>query len=40
MSTANNNDENNEGLIIVSEDACKSVIDRDSAFTAVENVFA
>ena len=39
MST-DNNDANNEGLIIVSEDACKSVIDRDSAFTAVENVFA
>ncbi len=39
MSTANN-DANNEGLIIVSEEACKSVIDRDSAFTAVENVFA
>ena len=33
-------DANNEGLIIVSEEACKSVIDRDSAFTAVENVFA
>lgn len=31
---------NDEGLIIVSEEACKSVIDRDSAFTAVENVFA
>lgn len=31
---------NDEGLIIVSEDACKAVIDRDSAFTAVENVFA
>ena len=39
MST-DNNDANNEGLIIVSEEACKSVIDRDSAFTAVENVFA
>ena len=39
MSIANN-DANNEGLIIVSEEACKSVIDRDSAFTAVENVFA
>ena len=38
MSEANS--ANNEGLIIVSEDACKSVIDRDSAFTAVENVFA
>lgn len=34
------NEENNEGLLIVSEDACKSVIDRASAFTAVENVFA
>lgn len=32
---------NNEGgLIIVSEDACKSVIDRASAFSAVEDVFA
>ncbi|WLP93930.1 iminosuccinate reductase BhcD [Psychrobacter sp. M13] len=44
MSTANNdvnnNDANNEGLIIVSEEACKSVIDRPSAFIAVENVFA
>ncbi len=44
MSTANNqvnnNDAHNEGLIIVSEEACKSVIDRDSAFSAVENVFA
>lgn len=36
MSTANNN----EGLIIVSEEACQSVIDRPSAFSAVENVFA
>lgn len=40
MSTDNNNANNEEGLIIVSEEACKSVIDRDSAFTAVENVFA
>lgn len=32
--------DNNEGLLIVSEDACKSVIDRPSAFSAVENVFA
>lgn len=38
MSDANNT--NNEGLIIVSEEACKAVIDRDSAFSAVENVFA
>lgn len=29
-----------DGLLIVSEDVCKAVIDRDSAFTAVENVFA
>lgn len=28
------------GLLIVSEDVCKDVIDRASAFTAVENVFA
>ena len=41
MSSENNsNDANNEGLLIVSEAACKSVIDRPSAFTAVENVFA
>ena len=41
MSSENNsNDVNNEGLLIVSEAACKSVIDRPSAFTAVENVFA
>ena len=33
-------EENNEGLLIVTEDACKSVIDRESAFTAVESVFA
>lgn len=32
--------DNNEGLLIVSENACKSVIDRPSAFSAVENVFA
>ena len=37
---SDNNVNNDEGLIIVSEEACKSVIDRDSAFTAVENVFA
>lgn len=37
---SDNNVSNDEGLIIVSEEACKSVIDRDSAFTAVENVFA
>ena len=36
----NNNDANNEGLLIVSEDACKAVIDRPSAFAAIENVFA
>ena len=41
MSSENNsNDANNEGLLIVSEAACKSVIDRPSAFKAVENVFA
>ena len=41
MSSENNsNYANSEGLLIVSEAACKSVIDRPSAFTAVENVFA
>lgn len=41
MSEENNsNDANNEGLLIVSEDACKAVIDRPSAFAAIENVFA
>ena len=41
MSEENNsNDANNEGLLIVSEDACKAVIDRPSAFVAIENVFA
>ncbi|WP_367109801.1 iminosuccinate reductase BhcD [uncultured Psychrobacter sp.] len=39
MSDANSVNDS-EGLIIVSEAACKSVIDRDSAFSAVENVFA
>lgn len=32
--------ENNDGLLIVSEDVCKAVIDRASAFQAVEDVFA
>ena len=31
---------NQDGLIIVSEDACKDVIDRASSFKAVESVFA
>ncbi|WP_350557483.1 iminosuccinate reductase BhcD [Psychrobacter sp. CAL346-MNA-CIBAN-0220] len=35
-----NNINNEGGLLIVSEDACKAVIDRTSAFSAVENVFA
>lgn len=32
--------ENKGGLVIVSEAACKAVIDRESAFSAVESVFA
>ncbi len=31
---------NSGGLVIVTEDACKAVIDRASSFTAVESVFA
>jgi len=31
---------NQDGLIIVSEDVCKAVIDRTSSFNAVESVFA
>jgi len=31
---------NSDGLVIVSEDVCKEVIDRASSFTAVESVFA
>lgn len=38
MSEANSVN-SDEGLLIVSEDACKSVIDRPSAFIAVEKCF-
>lgn len=35
-----NTDMNQDGLIVVSEDVCKEVIDRASSFKAVESVFA